>query len=312
MSKKVNKKHIGVEKYNKILQMLIANARKNDLKYVLKDFQQKASELYGGYRNKSIKTITAKSVEQAKPVELKPTQRKYKGVTKIKAIDVPNRWFDGIWSWYEIGQLVVDFSQAYPTIPVLVRSNNNEISFVGTIENYVGSIMQEFTEKLRIEFENKSDATFVGIPAQANKKIKQQFAFWGESDLDDKDFPNVIEPIQISAETQELVNKREELIDTKRKLQKLEKKLKKKAEKKPLPKIDSVKPKTTKPKKEVKKATALKDKNKAIDLLIEQKKINLKELELGIMTKQDYINKGKLIDKKIKKIETMFEQGGLI
>ena len=30
------------------------------------------------------------------------------------------------------------------------------------------------------------------------------------------------------------------------------------------------------------------------------------------MTKQDYINKGKLIDKKIKKIETMFEQGGLI
>ena len=165
--------------------------------------------------------------------------------------------------------------------------------------------MKEFTEKLRIEFENKSDATFVGIPAQANKKIKQQFAFWGESDLDDKDFPNVIEPIQISAETQELVNKREELIDTKRKL-------KKKAEKKPLPKIDSVKPKTTKPKKEVKKATALKDKNKAIDLLIEQKKINLKELELGIMTKQDYINKGKLIDKKIKKIETMFEQGGLI
>ena len=48
MSKKVNKKHIGVEKYNRILQMLIANARKNDTKYVLKDFQQKASELYGG------------------------------------------------------------------------------------------------------------------------------------------------------------------------------------------------------------------------------------------------------------------------
>ena len=48
MSKKVNKKHIGVEKYNRILQMLIANARKNDTKYVLKDFQLKASELYGG------------------------------------------------------------------------------------------------------------------------------------------------------------------------------------------------------------------------------------------------------------------------
>ena len=57
MSKKVNKKHIGVEKYNKILQMLIANARKNDIKYVLKDFQQKASELYGGYRFNSLQAI---------------------------------------------------------------------------------------------------------------------------------------------------------------------------------------------------------------------------------------------------------------
>ena len=57
MSKKVNKKHIGVEKYNRILQMLIANARKNDTKYVLKDFQQKASELYGGYRFNSLEVI---------------------------------------------------------------------------------------------------------------------------------------------------------------------------------------------------------------------------------------------------------------
>jgi hypothetical protein len=48
MAKKINKNHIGVEKYNKILQVLISNARKNDIKYVLKDFQRKASELYGG------------------------------------------------------------------------------------------------------------------------------------------------------------------------------------------------------------------------------------------------------------------------
>ena len=48
MKKKVNKNHSGVEKYNRILQVLIQNARKNDLKYVLKDFQLKASGLYGG------------------------------------------------------------------------------------------------------------------------------------------------------------------------------------------------------------------------------------------------------------------------
>ena len=57
MSKKVNKKHIGVEKYNRILQMLIANARKNDTKYVLKDFQLKASELYGGQDFNSLEVI---------------------------------------------------------------------------------------------------------------------------------------------------------------------------------------------------------------------------------------------------------------
>ena len=48
MKKKVNKNHSGVEKYNRILQVLIQNARKNDFKYVLKDFQVKASSLYGG------------------------------------------------------------------------------------------------------------------------------------------------------------------------------------------------------------------------------------------------------------------------
>jgi hypothetical protein len=92
MKKKVNKNHLGVQKYNRILQVLIQNARKNDFKYVLKDFQVKASELYGGFRDKSIKTITAKSVAEAKEVTLKPTQRKYKErVTRINAIDVPNR-----------------------------------------------------------------------------------------------------------------------------------------------------------------------------------------------------------------------------
>ena len=133
--------------------------------------------MYGGFRDKSIKTITAKSVAEAKEVTLKPTQRKYKEkVTRINAIDVPNRWFDGEWTFYEIGEWVMDFSQAYPTIPVVIKSAKNELSFIGSIENYSGSIMQEFTEKLRIEFENKSDATFVGIPAQPNKKIKQQMA----------------------------------------------------------------------------------------------------------------------------------------
>ena len=48
MSKKVKKNHTGVQKYNRILQVLIENARKSDFKYVLKELQLKASSLYGG------------------------------------------------------------------------------------------------------------------------------------------------------------------------------------------------------------------------------------------------------------------------
>ena len=48
MSKKVKKSHLGVQKSNRILQVLISNARKSDSKYVLKALQQKASALYGG------------------------------------------------------------------------------------------------------------------------------------------------------------------------------------------------------------------------------------------------------------------------
>jgi hypothetical protein len=57
MSKKVKKNHTGVQKYNRILQVLIQNARKNDFKYDLKDFQQKASSLYGGLDFNSLETI---------------------------------------------------------------------------------------------------------------------------------------------------------------------------------------------------------------------------------------------------------------
>jgi len=48
MSKKVKKNHTGVQKYNRILQVLIQNARESDFKYDLKQLQSKASSLYGG------------------------------------------------------------------------------------------------------------------------------------------------------------------------------------------------------------------------------------------------------------------------
>ena len=303
MSKKVKKNHTGVQKYNRILQVLIQNARKNDFKYVLKELQQKASSLYGGFRDKSIKTITAESVAEAKPVLLKPTQRKYKeSVTKIKAIDVPNYWFDDEFAWYEIGEWVIEFSQTYPTIPIVIKSAKNRLSFVGTIKEYGSSIMQEFTEKLRIEFENKSDATFVGTKGQKGKG-KRQFAFWGLSSRED-DFPDVIEQRQISAEMQKIVDEREEFIDTKRKLKKLAKKESKKAEKKLLPKIDSVKPTLKKiTKKESDKTNE--DKIKLSELRIKEIEMLKDDLKAGIYTKEEY-------KAEREKIMNKYEKGGLI
>jgi len=287
MSKKVNKNHSGVEKYNRILQVLIQNARKNDFKYSLKDFQQKASGLYGGFRDKSIKTINSKSVAEAKEVTLKPTQRKYKErVTRINAIDVPNRWFDGEWTFYEIGEWVIDFSQAYPTIPVVIKSAKNELSFIG-------SIVQDFVEVLRDELKGDYQNTFIGVKAKPKGRRKRQFAFWGTTNAE---FPSVIEPIKIRDEIKELVDEREELIDTKRKLKKLEKKELKKAEKKLLPKVKPVKPTLKKITK--REPTPLKDKNRAKELLIE-------EFKLGLITKKEYRIK-------IKAIDEMFDKGGLI
>ena len=303
MSKKVKKNHTGVQKYNRILQVLIQNARESDFKYVLKELQQKASSLYGGFRDKSIKTITAESVAEAKPVLLKPTQRKYKeSVTKIKAIDVPNYWFDDEFAWYDIGEWVIEFSQTYPTIPIVIKSAKNRLSFMGTIKEYGSSIMQEFTEKLRIEFENDSGATFVGTKGQKGKG-KRQFAFWGLSSRED-DFPNVIEQRQISAEMQKIVDEREEFIDTKRKLKKLAKKESKKAEKKLLPKIDSVKPTLKKiTKKESDKTNE--DKIKLSELRIKEIEMLKDDLKAGIYTKEEY-------KAEREKIMNKYEKGGLI
>ena len=314
MSKKVKKNHTGVQKYNRILQVLIQNARKNDFKYVLKELQQKASSLYGGFRDKSIKTITAESVAEAKPVLLKPTQRKYKeSVTKIKAIDVPNYWFDDEFAWYEIGEWVIEFSQTYPTIPIVIKSAKNRLSFVGTIKEYGSSIMQEFTEKLRIEFENDSGATFVGTKGQKGKG-KRQFAFWGLSSRED-DFPNVIEQRQISAEMQKIVDEREEFIDTKRKLKKLAKKESKKAEKKLLPKIDSVKPTLKKiTKKEVKKPTEnnVAEIRKLIDDLQKREDKLIDMVKNKLISKSEFKKQQTQISKDISELTRKLEKGGLI
>jgi hypothetical protein len=314
MSKKVKKNHTGVQKYNRILQVLIQNARENDFKYDLKDFQQKASSLYGGFRDKSIKTINSKSVAEAKEVTLKPTQRKYKErVTRINAIDVPNYWFDGEYAWYDIGEYVIEFSQTYPTIPIVIKSAKNRLSFVGTIKEYDSSIMQEFTEKLRIEFENDSGATFVGTKGQKGK-AKRQFAFWGDSRNED-DFPDVIEQRQISAEMQKIVDEREEFIDTKRKLKELAKKESKKAEKKLLPKIESVKPTLKKiTKKEVKKPTEnnVAEIRKLIDDLQKREDKLIEMVKNKLISKSEFKKQQTQISKGIIELTQKLEKGGLI
>ena len=70
MSKKVKKNHTGVQKYNRILQVLIQNARKNDFKYDLKKLQLKASSLYGGLYFNSLQTIKNKVRCQVAPLVL--------------------------------------------------------------------------------------------------------------------------------------------------------------------------------------------------------------------------------------------------
>jgi len=257
--------------------------------------QRQASELYKGVKALPLKKYSQKFlIDQVRKKGELP-----KGVL-IGAEDVPNYWFEKIEefkNWWQIGEWVVKFSNVYPEIPIIVKTQDNEITTKGAIGSYDGSEYQEFTELLRKEFNNDSDAPiFIGTPAY-KKGSKYTHATWGTYAEKDVEIPKVPPPtIEIDGGKKQVIIEREEEEDER---EREKKRLKRK--KKPLPK--KKKPVIKKPKKKVPKKVKPKKKpttEKVVEIrsLISDLRQDVKD---GLITKKDYQEMVKALVKNMKK-----------
>ena len=70
-------RHLGVNKYNKILSVLVADKKKRGEKYVFRDLQKQASSLYPNFKDQPYKAITKTKIRTSQPQPLTPGQRRY-------------------------------------------------------------------------------------------------------------------------------------------------------------------------------------------------------------------------------------------
>ena len=177
MKKRYKKQVLGLRKWNKIVSFWVKDLKKKKKDYDIREIRKKASVIYTSFKEIPLSKITKRKVVSKKV--------KKKDTITIGANEVPDYWFNDtnqFGNWYQIGEWVVKFANAYPDIPVLVKTKKNELTTKGEIGTYQGSVWQKFTEDLREEFgelESSEFPVFVGTPAY--KKNKQYtFAFWGE------------------------------------------------------------------------------------------------------------------------------------
>jgi hypothetical protein len=292
--KRRSRKGVALKRYNKLLSITLSDYKKKGIEYDLKEVRKEVSSIYPDYKNIAPSRIrkkeVIKSVKGFKPKEEAPE----KDTFTIKATEVPKYWFDEEINWFDLDKWIIPFNEAYPEIPIVITSKNNELRIKGDIGGYSGSLLQEFVnEELREEFENDSPTMvggiFFGIPAWQDRPDKQ-YAFWGTMDAPLP--PNVITDYdELEPRVEKEIEKREEEVKKKQEERK-------KQEKKKLPKD---KKKKVVPPKEVpaepkRQPTPLADKNRAKEILLE-------EFKLGIWTKDEYREKAN-------KIDNMYSKGG--
>jgi len=295
--KKRVRKGIPLKRYNKILSTVVKDYKKKGLDYDLKDIRKGVSAIYPKYKDIAPSRISVKSVKEdfANTISIVGDIEQRSDVFRIQATDVPRIWFDKEFFWFEMGERILDFNQTYPEIPIVIKTAQNELRIKGNIGQYTGSIIQEFMEELREEFQNSSagNSAFLGNASYEDMSDKQ-YAFWGT--LDAELPPRMITDYQeVDRDTQIIVEEREEELKQKKKT---EKKAKQEAKKLEKSKEKKAKPPTKKKEEPKPQPTPLADKNKAKELLLE-------EFKLGIWTKEEYREKANAID-------NMYGKGGTI
>ena len=303
--KRIRKQTQGLKKYNKIVSILVKEAKKKKEEYDIKDIRQRAKLAYQGVKELSFKQINLKQLK------LKENQPKESEV-EITAVDVDPKWFNdqaNFTYFWQVGDWANRFSNAYPSIPIMLitkSTENNPLVVQGATGDYDGSIFQRWVEDIREELPDPNDyqmiGEFVGTPAYKDGK-GQIYAVWFETGVAIPKVPP--KPTEIEPRKKKLVDEAEDAEKARYLIEKPKKKRgrpkkEKSEEEKPLPKPDKKKPvKKEKPKKEDKgQPTPLKDRNRAKELLLE-------EFKLGLINKKEY-------RQKVQKIEDMYEKGGKV
>lgn len=304
--KKLKKQVLGLKKYNKIVSILVKEAKKKKEEYDIKDIRQRAKLAYQGVKDLSFKQINLKRLK------LKENEPKQAEV-EITAVDVDPKWFndqENFTYFWQVGDWANRFSNAYPTIPIMLitkATERNPLVVQGATGDYDGSIFQRWVEEIRDSLPDPNDyktiGAFVGTPAYEDDK-GGIFAVWYETGVAIPKVPP--RPKEVDERKKKIVDEAEEK-EAKRYLIEKPKKKRgrpKKEKTEPLPKVEKKKP--TKPtKKEEKpvekpkgKPTPLKDRNRAKELLLE-------EFKLGLINKKEY-------RQKVQKIDDMYAKGGKI
>ncbi len=304
--KKLQKQVLGLKKYNKIVSILVKDAKKKKEEYDIKDIRQRAKLAYQGVKELSYKQINLKRLK------LKENEPKEAQID-ITAVDVDPKWFndqENFTYFWQVGDWANRFSNAYPTIPIMLitkATERNPLVVKGATGDYDGSIFQRWVEDIRDSLPDPTDyvsiGAFVGTPAYEDKK-GGIYAVWYETGVAIPKVPP--RPKEVDERKKKLVQEAEEKENLRYLIEKPKKKRgrPKKEKTEPLPKIEKLKP-TKPPKKEKKpiekpkgEPTPLKDRNRAKELLLE-------EFKLGLINKKEY-------RQKVQKIEDMYETGGKI
>jgi hypothetical protein len=301
--KLIRRQTIGLKKYNKIVSILVKEAKKKKEEYDIKDIRLRASLAYKGVKELSYKQINLKQLK------LKENQPKEQEV-EITAVDVDPKWFNdqaNFTYFWQVGDWANRFSNAYPSIPIMLitkQTERNPLVVQGATGDYDGSIFQRWVEEIRDTLPDPNDykeiGEFVGTPAYKDGK-GQIYAVWYETGVAIPKVPP--KPLELEPRKKKLVDEAEEsekmryLIEKPKKKRGRPKKEKPKEEK-PLPKIEKKKP----IKKEKPKEKPTGDRVAEIRAMISEFRQDVKD---GILSKEDY-------SAIVKELTSKLEKGGKV
>lgn len=190
--KQTNRRRITpLKRYNKIVSLVVKDYKKKGIEYNIADVRKDISEsVYPRLKNVApskirLKQVTALSRKPRKEVD------EQEDTVKILAENIPREYFDISLEWFELGEEsrnngeknpILEINKLYPEIPIVIKSGEHEIRLKGELGVYQNSLLQEFVEKLRNDFQNKSGFPFAGVPTWLDRKDKQ-YALWGTEDV---------------------------------------------------------------------------------------------------------------------------------